>query len=707
MPPGSPEYAYHFDNQLDSTCSDPCTVSTALIDALPSGTHTFNFTAIDSLGNRKTPETVPFSIMWDDTAPTTSFQTVPGSDATVTVAGQQWFTVQPYAVVSAVDDFGGSGLNQIFVQINGGGYSPYNPSSPPLLPPGSDTVCWYATDLAGNGAPSPSQCSSQPINVDNQAPTVSLSTAGGTLGLHSFYTTAPTVTAGGYSDNPATGAVGPPAHGELRWRVDNSDPVYCDASCTIDPSLLPTGTHLIGVTGFDALGNQSAEQTLTLKVDSNAPITQYTVSPPAPDGSNSWYQTTPYVTLTPSDQPPFGPDVDAPISGLYRLLPEGSGLASTTYTDNGGPPVPYTGAFALADGSHNICFVSTDQAGNTETGNCHTYKVDTQAPSVTITAPPVASSGWYTGTVPVTVSASDPTPGSGLTSPVGANPGLCGDQVPPDPAPAGMCVSIDGAPFVAMANPSVITITEGLHSVAAFSVDASGQHSPIQVASYQVDLSPPQAVIRTVPGASAQNGWWRTAPSVVLRAVDGDQNSGVTTVQYNLNGGGWQTYTAPFTVPEGVNTIQYRATDVAGFTSAVQTLTVPVDLTPPVVVATTPTPALWLQLLNILGNILGLSPPNATLNFTVSDNLSAHVHVGVIVYNVAGQAVRYLDAGQFNTTPGVTINGSVAWDGHDQTLTGLIPVGLYYYRAVAVDDAGNYSQSGQSIPIQLKASLGL
>jgi hypothetical protein len=69
--------------------------------------------------------------------------------------------------------------------------------------------------------------------------------------------------------------------------------------------------------------------------------------------------------------------------------------------------------------------------------------------------------------------------------------------------------------------------------------------------------------------------------------------------------------------------------------------------------------------------------------------------------------VRYLDAGTVNTTPGVTVNGSTPWDGHDQTLTGIVPVGLYYYRAVAVDDGGNFSQSGQSVPIQLKASLGL
>jgi hypothetical protein len=40
-------------------------------------------------------------------------------------------------------------------------------------------------------------------------------------------------------------------------------------------------------------------------------------------------------------------------------------------------------------------------------------------------------------------------------------------------------------------------------------------------------------------------------------------------------------------------------------------------------------------------------------------------------------------------------------------LTGILPVGLYYYRVVVTDDAGNTSQSWESRPIQIKASLRL
>ena len=55
----------------------------------------------------------------------------------------------------------------------------------------------------------------------------------------------------------------------------------------------------------------------------------------------------------------------------------------------------------------------------------------------------------------------------------------------------------------------------------------------------------------------------------------------------------------------------------------------------------------------------------------------------------------------------MNLSGYTMWDGKDLSLTGILPVGLYYYRVVVYDDAGNYAQSGESRPIQIKASLGL
>jgi hypothetical protein len=247
-------------------------------------------------------------------------------------------------------------------------------------------------------------------------------------------------------------------------------------------------------------------------------------------------------------------------------------------------------------------------------------------------------------------------------------------------------------------------------------VDVAGNRSAMADVPVDVDLSPPVASAVVVPGMPAQNGWWRSAPfpgdqvdsppQVVLRAVDGDQNSGVTTLQYQIDPTStspWITYTAPFNVPEGTHTVAYRASDAAGLVEPTQYLSMPVDVTPPVVAATTPSPTLWIELLSSLGNILGLSPSTAQLNWTVSDNLSSHVHITVLVFNFGGAVVRQLDGGTYSVTPGVTLKGSTSWDGKDQTLTGFVPVGIYYYRVVATDDAGNTAQSGESHPIQITA----
>ena len=40
--------------------------------------------------------------------------------------------------------------------------------------------------------------------------------------------------------------------------------------------------------------------------------------------------------------------------------------------------------------------------------------------------------------------------------------------------------------------------------------------------------------------------------------------------------------------------------------------------------------------------------------------------------------------------------GSVTWDGKSHTLLSLVPLGVYYYRVVVTDQAGNVSHGGES-----------
>jgi len=103
----------------------------------------------------------------------------------------------------------------------------------------------------------------------------------------------------------------------------------------------------------------------------------------------------------------------------------------------------------------------------------------------------------------------------------------------------------------------------------------------------------------------------------------------------------------------------------------------------------------WLQKLLLGGNIINVGGNN-DLRYKVSDALSGDIEIGVVIYDVTGNPVRLLDGGTINVTPGTTHNGSVSWDGYQQSLTNLVPVGVYYYRVAATDEAGNTSFSGES-----------
>jgi glucose/arabinose dehydrogenase/type 1 glutamine amidotransferase len=76
-------------------------------------------------------------------------------------------------------------------------------------------------------------------------------------------------------------------------------------------------------------------------------------------------------------------------------------------------------------------------------------------------------------------------------------------------------------------------------------------------------LDPPEPNGDPAPG---YEGTYHTPVEVTLDALDDE--SGVDTVEYALDGGDWTAYEGPFTVSDdGEHTVAYRATDVAGNTS--------------------------------------------------------------------------------------------------------------------------------------------
>jgi hypothetical protein len=395
-------------------------------------------------------------------------------------------------------------------------------------------------------------------------------------------------------------------------------------------------------------------------------------------------------------------ETDATIGGIF-------------YRHDAGPVTRFDplSPLRLHPGVNEVCWFARDVAGNAEVERCETFMVDEADPlaTPTLSGGTLGNDGWHTASPQLAAQVSDfGAAGSGVAQDVTPAEQLCGQRpVIADPAPSGTCISIDGAPFLPInALKDTFRLGEGHHDVRVFSTDRAGRRSAIGTSLSKVDLSKPVAVARTIVPVPSLGRWFRAEPTVVLRAADGDRHgSGVTEIRYRAvqgtpatcqpTGTGYTEYTGPFTVPEGVRAVLYWAVDASGTVGDCQVQPVAVDVTPPVPVATSANPWLWVRLY-----LLGIPLTNQTtqLRWTLQENLSGSVgekvNVQVVVYDITGTPVRHLNAGQIVVAPGVTYSGSTTWDGRHDGLTGLVPLGTYYYRVVATDAAGNPAMSGES-----------
>lgn len=115
---------------------------------------------------------------------------------------------------------------------------------------------------------------------------------------------------------------------------------------------------------------------------------------------------------------------------------------------------------------------------------------------------------------------------------------------------------------------AAVPLPAGSYDVAWRARSANLQWSEVSTRPVKVD-----AAVPTVSSSLAGR-------VVTLAAADAG-GSGVAAVEYHLEGGGWQAYAGPVTLDALAHTVSYRATDVAGNTSGVQTLAVPAAPTPP------------------------------------------------------------------------------------------------------------------------------
>ena len=175
---------------------------------------------------------------------------------------------------------------------------------------------------------------------------------------------------------------------------------------------------------------------------------------------------------------------------------------------------------------------------------------DTVAPTVAISDSPVTpATGWYTKSVAISLSASDPggSTASGIkTIYYAINTTSC------YPGSLGACKVYSGP----------ITISaQGRNYIYYFSEDNAGNFSPEPYQWVNIDTTAP--VTAATLGGSLSGGTYYSAVKVALSATD--NLSGVKSTFYQLDGGSLVTYSAPFSVSAlGSHTVKYWSVDVAG-----------------------------------------------------------------------------------------------------------------------------------------------
>jgi len=97
----------------------------------------------------------------------------------------------------------------------------------------------------------------------------------------------------------------------------------------------------------------------------------------------------------------------------------------------------------------------------------------------------------------------------------------------------------------------------------------------------------------SLAGTLGQNGWYLSAVTVTLSATDAG-GSGVAYTEYR-RGGAWARYTGPLVVADesGGNVVEFRSADNVGNLEEVRAVTIPIDMTAPVVTCSVTPDRLW------------------------------------------------------------------------------------------------------------------
>jgi len=293
-----------------------------------SGVHTVEYYSVDLAGNAETTKSTTVGLA-DTTAPETSISLA----GTAGLNG--WYVSDVTVTLTATDSQ--SGVNYTRYRIDGGSWQTYS-SQFLISAEGNHTLEFYSVDYAGNNE----STHSITVKVDK---------------------TPPTTSATGYGYNvtlTASDSAGGSGVDRIMYRIDSGSwQIY-----TGPFSAGTSGSHNVTFYAVDKAGNiETTKWIMTPIADTTKPST--TIDLDGTMGNNGWYVSSVTVTLSATDI--------------------GSGLNYTEYRIDGGSWTRYTTPFIIsANGIHTVEYRSVDVAGNAEDAKSAQVKIDTVAPSLSI-----------------------------------------------------------------------------------------------------------------------------------------------------------------------------------------------------------------------------------------------------------------------------------------------------------------------------------
>ncbi|MEW5767698.1 MAG: T9SS type A sorting domain-containing protein [bacterium] len=320
---------------------------------------------------------------------------------------------------------------------------------------------------------------------------------------------------------------------------------------TTPASPLSVGQHEWYVNARNNAGLTTRSTSIfTFKTDDDPPVTSMALS--APNYEN--YYVTSATTFT------------------LSAVDTGSGVASTLYQINGQGWLSYTTAFTLAgrnEGVHTIKYYSTDKAGNVEATKSLTVYLDNTSPTTTITV-------------------SDPKVVMGNITYVGLNNTFTLSAI--DTPSAGVALTeyrIDAGGWKtyvsAFSLQSEGITTEGAHTIEYRSRDNLQNIEGTKSLAVYLDQTPPATSLAVSTPKYIRDKIYVT-PATTFSMAAADTGVGVASTVYRIDGGGWISYTTPFSLTgqtEGNHLIEYRSTDSLQQIEAVKQLSVYLDQTAP------------------------------------------------------------------------------------------------------------------------------